>query len=135
MLNTVIAYVTAALVMAGLDLTWLSQTGDRIYRASLEGVMGDKANVPAAVTFYLLYIAGIVYFGVRPALEDQAWRSALLNGALFGFFCYMTYDLTNLATLKVWSLKVTVIDIAWGCLVTGVSALAAYSAAAKFGTQ
>ena len=123
------AYLAAALVMAGLDLAWLSQTGDSFYRASLSAVMGDKANIPAAVAFYLLYIVGIVYFGVRPALEDGDWRSALLNGALFGFFCYMTYDLTNMATLKAWSLKVTLVDIAWGTFVTATSAIAGYFAA------
>ena len=128
MMVYVTAYIAAALVMAGLDLAWLSQTGDSFYRASLSAVMGDKAYIPAAVAFYLLYIVGIVYFGVRPALADGEWRSALINGALFGFFCYMTYDLTNMATLKVWSMKVAVVDIAWGTFVTGASALAAYYA-------
>jgi uncharacterized membrane protein len=123
------AYLTAALVMAGLDLAWLSQTGDSLYRASLSSVMADKAYVPAAVAFYLLYILGIVYFGVRPGLANGEWRGALLSGALFGFFCYMTYDLTNMATLKMWSWKVAAIDIAWGCTVTGASALSGYFAA------
>ena len=127
--GTIAAYAAAALVMAGLDLAWLSRMGDGFYRASLSGVMADKANIPAAVAFYLLYIIGIVYFGVRPALADGDWRSAIFNGALFGFFCYMTYDLTNMATLKVWSLKVTLVDIAWGCIVTAASAYAGYLAA------
>jgi uncharacterized membrane protein len=120
------AYVAAAFVMAGLDLAWLSRMGDTFYRANLAAVMASKANVPAAIAFYLLYIVGIVIFGVRPALATGSWQSALIGGALFGFFCYMTYDLTNLATLKSWSMKVTLIDIGWGCFVTSLSAVAGY---------
>lgn len=130
MKGLIAAYFSAALVMAGLDLAWLSQTGDALYRANLGVVMAEKlASLPAAVLFYLLYIGGIVYFGVRPGLADGDWKTALIGGLLFGFFCYMTYDLTNLATLRVWSVKVTVIDIAWGCCVSGAASLAGYAAA------
>ena len=123
------AYFGAALAMAGLDLIWLSQLGDRLYRANLNAVMAAKlASYPAAVLFYLIYVAGIVYFAVRPALGTQDWRAAVIGGILFGFFCYMTYDLTNLATLKLWSVKVAIIDILWGCAVTGAAALAGYMA-------
>lgn len=129
MKSMIAGYCAAALVMAGLDLVWLSQAGDSFYRASLSGVMGEKAYIPAAAAFYLLYIIGIVYFGVRPGLAEGDWRGALVNGALFGFFCYMTYDLTNMATLKIWSWKVTVVDVAWGCVVTATAAVAGYFAA------
>ncbi len=75
--------------------------------------------MPAAVAFYLIYVLGIVVFAVWPALESGDWRTALMRGAAFGFFAYATYDLTNLATLKVWSLKISLIDMAWGTLLTG----------------
>jgi uncharacterized membrane protein len=115
-----VAYVVAALVMGGLDFCWLSLTADPVYRRALGGVMAQNANMTAAVVFYLVYLVGVMVFAVRPALGD--WRMALVWGALFGFFAYATYDLTNLATLKVWSLKVSLIDMAWGAFLTGVTA-------------
>ncbi|HMS19902.1 MAG TPA: DUF2177 family protein, partial [Sphingorhabdus sp.] len=81
-----------------------------------------------AVAFYLLYILGMMIFAVGPALHNGKWQTALLWGALLGFFCYMTYDLTNYATLKVWSTKVTVLDIIWGTLLTGSASLCGWGA-------
>lgn len=127
-----IAYVAAALVMGGLDYLWLSNTAGPIYHRALGAVMAENPNMTAAVAFYLVYIVGILIFAVRPALASTDWRTAALFGALFGFFAYATYDLTNLATLKAWSLKVSLIDIAWGTLLTSVTASAAALAAIKF---
>jgi len=76
------------------------------------------------VTVYFLYIAGMIIFAVNPALAAGRWQVALVQGALFGFFCYMTYDLTNYSTLKVWSLKVTILDMIWGSTLTGLAATA-----------
>ena len=75
----------------------------------------------------LVYVVGIVIFAVSPALQGGSWRGALLFGALFGMFCYATYDMTNLATLKNWPLAVVVADVAWGTALTAVSALAGYA--------
>jgi uncharacterized membrane protein len=72
--------------------------------------------------FYLLYITGILVFAVRPGVAAGSWQTALVMGALFGFFCYMTYDMTNYATLRVWSLKVTILDLIWGTFLTGTAA-------------
>ena len=81
------------------------------------------------VAFALMSL--IMLLAVRPALVDSDWRTAAINGALFGFFAYATYDLTNLATLKVWSLKVSLIDMAWGTVLTGVTATAGAWAALR----
>lgn len=130
-MNYVFAYVTAALVMGGLDYLWLSNTSGPIYHRALGAVMAENPNMTAAVAFYLIYIVGIMIFAVRPALASGDWRTAAVFGALFGFFAYATYDLTNLATLKVWSLKVSLIDMAWGTLLTGLTASMAALAAIK----
>jgi uncharacterized membrane protein len=119
-----IAYVASLAAMAALDFLWLSNTVEPIYHRALGDVMAPEPNMKAAVAFYLLYGAGMLWFAVRPALIDGDWKTALLNGALFGFFAYATYDLTNLATLKVWSLKVSLIDMAWGAVLTAASASA-----------
>jgi uncharacterized membrane protein len=120
----VTSYLAAALVMGGLDFLWLRTTVEPVYRPALGGVLADEPNMPAVIAFYLVYLAGVVIFAIRPALADGDWRTALAKGALFGFFAYATYDLTNLATLKAWSLKVSLLDMAWGALLTALTASA-----------
>jgi uncharacterized membrane protein len=92
-------------------------------------VLAEKPNMTAAVSFYLIYLVGVTVFALRPALASGDWRTGLVYGALFGFFAYATYDLTNMATLKVWSLKITLIDMAWGTVLTGAAASAGALAA------
>lgn len=130
-MSYVVAYITAALVMGGLDYVWLTNASGPIYHRALGAVMAENPNMTAAVVFYLVYIVGILIFAVRPALASGDWKTAALFGALFGFFAYATYDLTNLAILKVWSLKVSIIDIVWGTCLTGVTASAAAFAAIR----
>ena len=88
--------------------------------------MSPAVNWPAAFAFYLIYIVGILLFAVKPALADQSLAKAAIWGALFGFFTYATYDLTNLATLKDWPLKIVVIDVIWGTLLCTLVASASY---------
>ncbi len=83
--------------------------------------MGDyQLNWIAAAIFYLIFILGIVFFVIHPALEKGSWTYALFAGLLFGFITYATYDLTNLATIKNWSLKITIIDLIWGTSLGGL---------------
>ncbi|HKY19518.1 MAG TPA: DUF2177 family protein [Rhizomicrobium sp.] len=127
-----IAYLVCILVMGGLDFLWLSNTSKPLYHRDLGALLSDDPNMTVAVVFYLVYLVGVVIFAVRPALVSGDWRLAALYGALFGFFCYATYDLTNFATMKVWTLRVTLLDIAWGTILTGVTASAGALAALKF---
>ena len=127
----VIAYVACLVVMGGLDFFWLTTMSPTLYRRDLGVLLADDPNMPVAVIFYLTYMVGILIFAVRPALTSGDWRTAALYGALFGFFAYATYDLTNFATLKVWTLRVTVLDMTWGTFLTGVTAAAGALAALK----
>ena len=127
-----IAYLVCILVMGGLDFLWLSNTSIPLYHRDLGPLLADNPNMTVAVIFYLIFIVGILIFAVRPALASGDWRTAALYGALFGFFSYATYDLTNFATMKVWTLRVTVLDIAWGTFLTGTVASAASIVALKF---
>ena len=129
----VTSYLAAALVMGVLDFIWLRATVDPIYQPALSAVLAEKPNMPAAIAFYLVYLAGVVIFAIRPALADGDWKTALVKGALFGFFAYATYDLTNLATLKVWSLKISLMDIAWGTVLTAAAASAGAAAGMAVG--
>ena len=120
----VIAYLFSAVVFGLLDAVWLNTMFTRLYKPELGDLLGELRWAPALI-FYLLYLVGMQVFAVAPALKSGQWTSALLYGALFGFFCYATYDLTNHATMKVWSLKVTLADIAWGTIATGTASAAA----------
>jgi uncharacterized membrane protein len=122
MRNFIIAYFATATVLIALEAAWLSQTAEPLYRRALGGIMAEKPRLPAIAAFYIVYVFGVVIFAIQPALEGKNWQSALAHGALFGFFAYATYDLTNLATLKVWSLKISLIDMGWGAFATGASA-------------
>lgn len=123
------AYFAAALVMAGLDYLWLTTMMGPLYERYLGPILAPEPDMKAAVAFYLVYLLGIVWFAVRPALLSGDWKSAALNGALFGFFAYATYDLTNMATLKVWSLQLTLVDMAWGAFLTACAGTAGALAA------
>jgi len=127
-----IAYGVCVLVMGGLDFLWLTKTSKALYQKDLGPLLAPDPNMVVAVIFYILYIVGIQIFAVRPALESGDWKTAALFGALFGFFTYATYDLTNMATMKVWTLRVTLLDIAWGTILTGITASAGAFAALRF---
>lgn len=127
MTQFVIAYFVAAIIFGILDFLWLSNMSANLYRPVIGEIMADQFNKGPAIAFYAIYLFGIIWFGVRPALASGAWTSALLNGALFGFIAYATFDLTSQAILKVWSTKITLIDMAWGAFATGTTAaLTAY---------
>jgi uncharacterized membrane protein len=95
--------------------------------------MSERPNVPVAVLFYALYAVGLVVFAVAPHEPGAAWGKTLVSAALFGFFAYATYDLTNLATLKGWPVGLSLMDMAWGTLVSAVSAAAGKTALDRFG--
>ena len=121
-----IAYAATFIVFCGLDFVWLGFVAKGYYQSQVGTLLLEKPNLPVAALFYVLYIVGVLIFAVLPALETRQWSRALLYGALFGFFAYATYDLTNLATLKGWSTGLALLDLTWGAVVTGISATAGY---------
>ncbi|NWE52511.1 DUF2177 family protein [Brevundimonas sp. P7753] len=129
MLKYVVAYLGAGLTFAAIDAVWLTTMADRLYRPVIGPLMADKPNMTAAVIFYLISIGGIVFLAIVPALKEAAWTRAFLNGAVLGFVAYATYDLTNQATLSVWSTRLTIIDLCWGTTLTAVASVGGYFAA------
>lgn len=109
-----------------IDSIWLGLIAKEFYRNNIGHLMAEDPNKVAAIVFYLFFIIGIIFFAVVPALEGGNWKMALLYGALFGFFTYATYDLTNLATLKNWPVKVVIADIIWGMFLCGIVATASF---------
>lgn len=131
MLRYFILYLITVGIFFALDLVWLGVIAKNMYREKLGFILSDKVNWVAAIIFYLLYVAGIVYFAVAPAVQAQSISTAILNGVLLGMLCYATYDLTNMATIAQWPLVVTVVDIVWGGVLTGTCATATYYISTK----
>ncbi len=119
-------YLVTLLTFFAIDLVWLGVVAKRFYREHLGHLLGTEVNWGPALLFYLIYIAGIVVFAIRPALDAGSPVRALAQGAFFGFVAYATYDLTNHATLRDWPLIVTVVDLAWGSALTAAVAYASY---------
>lgn len=126
----IVAFVAAAIAFGVLDALWLGWAGDNFYRPRLGDMLADSFRMAPALVFYVAYIAGIVWFAVRPGLAGGVGTAAL-NGALLGALCYATYDLTNQATLRQWSTTVTLADICWGAFATAVAASVATFVATK----
>lgn len=110
-------YGIALIVFFAIDMLWLGFIAKNFYKEQIGFLMKENVNWTAAIIFYLLFIVGLVLFVIKPSIELQSWKNALLMGALFGFITYATYDLTNLATLKDWPLLVTIIDLIWGAFI------------------
>lgn len=126
-----LAFVTVLVIFSVIDTVWLGSMGDRVYRPLIGEVLADKFRLVPAIAFYTLYAAGLTIFAVLPGLKTGDWKTALMWGALFGLFAYGTYDLTNYATLKTWGLRITVLDMTWGVIVSGVSSAAACAVALR----
>jgi uncharacterized membrane protein len=115
-------YALTVPVFFAIDVIWLGFVAKKFYRNNLGFILSPDVNWSAAISFYLLYIVGIIIFAVVPAIEKDSLGKALLWGSLYGFFTYATYDLTNMATIKNWPLKVVIIDILWGVFLCSVVA-------------
>jgi uncharacterized membrane protein len=119
-------YLLTLPVFFGIDMLWIGVLAKDFYRNNLGHLLRPDINWAAALIFYFLYIVGILIFATLPALEKQSLRQAVVMGALFGFFAYATYDLSNLATLKDWPVNVVFVDILWGMVLTASVAVASF---------
>jgi uncharacterized membrane protein len=120
-------YLITFTSFAVIDAIWLGLVARTVYREQIGFLMRSNTNWLAAILFYLFYIVGILFFVVQPALDRANWSYALLVGFLFGFVTYMTYELTNLATLEGWPVLITVVDILWGTVLGGTVSLLSYT--------
>ena len=119
-------YLFTIPIFFAIDLLWLGVVAKGFYQRQLADFLSEQVNWPAAIVFYLIFIAGILIFAVLPAIEKNSFGKAVVSGILFGFFTYATYDLTNLATLRGWPLKIVFVDICWGMVLTGCVASAGF---------
>lgn len=126
-----LVYAITLPVFLAIDVVWLGVVARRFYGQHIGHLLAAQVNWGAAILFYLVFIAGIVFFAVRPALESSSAIRALTYGALFGFFTYATYDLTNQATMRDWPWIVTVVDLAWGSVLSATVAYVSYQISSR----
>jgi uncharacterized membrane protein len=123
-----IAYLAVLIVFGTIDAVWLTTMGALLYRPALGDILLQNLRVAPAIAFYLIFPIGIVVFAVLPGLRAQSPTTAAALALLFGALAYATYDLTNYATLRNWTLQITVLDIGYGALASSIAATAAYFA-------
>ncbi|MBU3538529.1 DUF2177 family protein [Polynucleobacter sp. UK-Gri1-W3] len=126
MIKNFAIYLSFLAALIAIDLVWLLGIAKNLYRNEMGDLMASEPKLLAGLAFYLLYAVGVCIFVIVPALSKQSWIYALQYGALFGLFCYMTYDLTNLAVVRNFPIQLAFIDIAWGSFVTALCASFAY---------
>lgn len=119
------AYLSTLVIFLLCDMAWLGTMASRLYRPTLGDILLTDVNLPPAIVFYLIYPAGLVIFAVLPGLKAESLVQAASSGALLGFFSYLTYDLTNQATVRNWTSQLTLLDVSWGTLLGAISATAA----------
>lgn len=116
--SIIFSYLLTFLVFLIVDMLWLGVIAKGIYQKYLGSFLSDNVNWTAAFIFYFIFVLGISIFAIYPSVNKDSVNNAILMGALFGFFTYATYDLTNLATLKGWPLSIVFIDIIWGSVLS-----------------
>lgn len=119
-MDFLIVYLITFVAFFVVDIIWLGLVARKFYKEQLGFIMKEKTNWTAAVIFYFIFIFGLVFFVIDPALQSGEIMDALIRGLLFGLMAYSTYDLTNLATLDKWPLKVTIVDLIWGTTLGGL---------------
>ncbi len=125
-------YLLTILVFFLVDIVWLGVISKNLYKNYLGHLMAPKVNWTAALIFYALFIAGLVFFVINPALAKESLVYAILAGGFFGLITYGTYDLTNLATLKDWPLNITIIDLIWGTVLNALTSGITFTVVQKF---
>lgn len=119
----IIAYVATLIVFLVVDLLWLGVFAKEFYAGQLGSLMAENVRWGAALLFYSLYIIGILIFAGQHGLSGGSLIKTAIYGGLFGFFCYATYDMTNLATLEGWPIRMVFVDIIWGTILTATCAV------------
>lgn len=128
-----LAYAGAAIVFVIADFVWLGVVAKDLYRSQMGHLLAADFRMGPAAIFYLMYLAGIVYFAVTPALASGRWHDAIIPGAVLGFLAYGTYDFTNWAVMRDWPVGLTFVDLAWGVVLTASAAAAGAAVALRFG--
>jgi uncharacterized membrane protein len=120
------SYISTLMTLAIIDSIWLLLIAKGFYARQMEFLFSKSINLIPVLIFYPVYAFGVMLLAVLPALNSGSWTEALWKGALIGLLAYSTYDLTNHATIDGWPTLVTVIDIGWGVILTGLTSVITY---------
>lgn len=123
-----LAYAASLLTFVVLDAAWLMLVGIGQFQAQIGSILNPQPNLMAAAAFYVIYAIGLLLLAVRPALQQRSMGVAATNGGVLGLTAYATFDLTNLAVIKGWTLSLALLDMAWGTALTSIAAVAGYGA-------
>ena len=126
-----VGYIAILVTFVVADMAWLGIMTPRLYRPTLGDILISSVNLPPGIIFYLLYPLGLLVFAISPAFKSGSIETAIVYGALFGFFTYATYDLTNYATLRNWTLQLTLADVAWGTILAAIASAVAFWVVSK----
>lgn len=126
MMQVIKTFLVTFVVFMLIDLVWLGFIARKLYTKYLGYIMKKDVNWPVAIAFYIIFIIGLLFFVLYPAMGKDSWTYALLVGMLYGFVTYSTYDLTNLSTLKDWPVQITIIDLIWGSTLSGLTSVISY---------
>ena len=127
MTSWITQYAVAALAFCLIDFIWLGTIAQKLYQREMGHLLAAQPNKVAAVIFYAIFVAGLVYFVIHPAVAEGSWVKALAVGAFFGLVTYATFDLTNLAVMKDFPVSIVPIDIAWGMFLASSVSVATYA--------
>jgi uncharacterized membrane protein len=125
-------YVVTAAIFFAIDILWLGVIAKNFYKRHLGRFFRERVNWTAAIIFYSLYVLGIMVFAILPGINYASLGRTVILGMLYGLFTYATYDLTNLATLKDWPVKIVVVDIVWGIVLCGLVSGGGFLTATQF---
>ncbi|MBP9668920.1 MAG: DUF2177 family protein [Candidatus Pacebacteria bacterium] len=125
-------YLLSVPVFFAIDMVWLGFVARTFYKDQIGHLLAPTVNWPVAISFYLIFLVGLSFFVIVPALAEKNFMKALLYGALFGFFTYATYDLTNWSTLRDWPALVSIVDMLWGTVLSAAVASITYILASYF---
>ncbi len=128
-------YFIALAVFLLIDMVWLLVLSKKLYSEKLGYIMAKNPNLSAALIFYMIFIAGLMFFVIQPSLAAGNWQHAMYAGLFFGLVTYATYDLTNLATIKDWPISITIIDLIWGSFISAATALISFKIITAFFKQ
>lgn len=122
MTQVLMLYAITVVVFLVIDAVGINYLIRPVFEQHVGHLLASPLRLGAAAAFYMAYVAGLLWFVSLPALRENAPLQALVGGMVLGFLCYGTYEMTNYATLKDWSLQQVAIDLAWGTILTGFSA-------------
>ncbi len=119
-------YAATTAVFFALDIAWLGFIAKGFYQRQMGHLLRPDTQWPAAVLFYLIYVAAILVLSVLPAVEKQSLGRAAMTGAVLGLAAYAAFDLTALALFKDFPAAGAVVDLVWGTVLTATVSVSGY---------